>query len=426
MKQFAPIRSQRFRSLLIGFLLASGLYGCDALPDNVKKISDRIASLVLENQETPPKQVSPDKTPTRQSPNQGASRSITLTGEESENLGIKTVVLKPGAYFETRTLGGEVIIPPGKTLSVSAPISGVVLAPANSPLPMVGSTFQKNQKMLRLLMLPPDKDVLTARNSLKLAENRTRFAEQKFQRAEQLLNKGAGSLRAKEEAWNELQNSRTDLRQAKVLVDLIANQDISASIEEFAPFEINAPIEGRLQNLLVAPGQRVSAGSPLFQIASEKPLWVRVPVYAGIVNRVRQKDSVRVHSLSNMKSSGGWTAIPVLAPPTGNPQAASVDLYFELPTDQKTFHPGQKVAATLKLKRKKKGWFLPSSAVLYDSRGETWVYENTRGHEFIRRSIEISSTEDDSVVLTRGPGKGKRVVISGAAELFGVEFGNGK
>lgn len=426
MKRFALSRSPLFWIPVAGVLLTSGLSGCDALPESMKKLPDRIASLVFKNQETPPKPAVPDKAHAQPLPNPGAPRPITLTDEESKNLGIETVVLKPGAYHETRTLGGEVIIPPGKTLSVSAPISGVVLAPANSPLPAVGAMFQKHQNILRLLMLPPDRDVLTARNNLRLAENRTRFAEQKFQRAEQLLNKGAGSVRAKEEAWNELQNARTDLRQAGVLMNLIANQDISASVEELAPFEINAPIEGRLQNLQVAPGQRVSAGSPLFQIASENPLWVRVPVYAGIADQVRGKEAVRVHSLSDMTSSGGWAAVPVVAPPSGNPQAASVDLFFELPTEQKTFHPGQKVAVTLKLKRKKNGWALPRSAVLYDSLGKTWVYQNTRGHEFVRSSIELSATEGDVVVLTRGPGQGKRVVTSGAAELFGIEFGNGK
>jgi hypothetical protein len=45
---------------------------------------------------------------------------------------------------------------------------------------------------------------------------------------------------------------------------------------------------------------------------------------------------------------------------------------------------------------------------------------------FVRRRIEVEDVIGAVAVLSRGPKPGTRVVVAGAAELFGTEFGPGK
>jgi len=62
------------------------------------------------------------------------------------------------------------------------------------------------------------------------------------------------------------------------------------------------------------------------------------------------------------------------------------------------------------------------AAVLYDARGDTWVYTSPEPFVFIRQRIKVDYIEGDRAVLSDGPSVGTRVVTVGGAELFGAEF----
>ena len=65
---------------------------------------------------------------------------------------------------------------------------------------------------------------------------------------------------------------------------------------------------------------------------------------------------------------------------------------------------------------------VPYAAVLYDPRGETWVYTNPEPLVFVRHRIHVDYIRGDRAVLSQGPSAGTAVVTVGAAELFGAEF----
>lgn len=66
--------------------------------------------------------------------------------------------------------------------------------------------------------------------------------------------------------------------------------------------------------------------------------------------------------------------------------------------------------------------FVPYSAVLYDTNGETWVYTSPSRLVFVRAGIEVDRIEGDRAFLSQGPRAGTQVVTVGAAELLGTEF----
>jgi hypothetical protein len=65
---------------------------------------------------------------------------------------------------------------------------------------------------------------------------------------------------------------------------------------------------------------------------------------------------------------------------------------------------------------------VPYAAVLYDARGETWVYTSPEPLVFVRHRIRVDYIDRDRAVLSEGPAAGTAVVTVGAAELFGAEF----
>lgn len=62
------------------------------------------------------------------------------------------------------------------------------------------------------------------------------------------------------------------------------------------------------------------------------------------------------------------------------------------------------------------------SAVLYDAKGDTWVYTNPEPLVFVRQRVSIESIDGDDALLSDGPPPGTTVVTVGAAELLGTEL----
>lgn len=69
---------------------------------------------------------------------------------------------------------------------------------------------------------------------------------------------------------------------------------------------------------------------------------------------------------------------------------------------------------------------VPFAAVMYDAKGNAWVYTNPEPLVFVRQPIKIDTIVGDDVLLVDGPAAGTAVVTVGGAELFGTEFGVGK
>jgi hypothetical protein len=66
---------------------------------------------------------------------------------------------------------------------------------------------------------------------------------------------------------------------------------------------------------------------------------------------------------------------------------------------------------------------IPYDALLYDPNGNTWTYTSPRPLVFQRQDIRVVRIAGNSVVLSKGPSVGTRVVTVGAPEIWGVEYG---
>ena len=64
---------------------------------------------------------------------------------------------------------------------------------------------------------------------------------------------------------------------------------------------------------------------------------------------------------------------------------------------------------------------IPYAAILYDTGGDTWTYATSATGVFVRRHVAIDRIVGNQAVLSDGPPVGTKVVIVGAAELYGSE-----
>ncbi len=65
---------------------------------------------------------------------------------------------------------------------------------------------------------------------------------------------------------------------------------------------------------------------------------------------------------------------------------------------------------------------VPYGALIYDPKGNTWVYTNPQARVFVREKIDVDFIQGDLAYLSNGPATGTNVATVGVAELYGTEF----
>lgn len=69
---------------------------------------------------------------------------------------------------------------------------------------------------------------------------------------------------------------------------------------------------------------------------------------------------------------------------------------------------------------------VPYAALIYDTNGGTWVYQQTDSLTYQRVEVVVDHIEADTVFLTEAPDEGTPVAVTSVAELYGTDTGVGK
>lgn len=371
---------------------------------------------------------------------------VKLTEKAESRLQISTIPAKLEKVSRVRRLGGDVLIPDGMRIPVSAPLAGELTSVGAGETLAAGRSVMAGAPLFKIKpILRPELEVPGAAERVQMANARASLVTAQIQaegdfnqakaqvdgakialdRARQLLSDRAGSQRAvddAEAAYNVAVEGLEAAKQRKTLLDKLTLEAETGKAEAVV---ITAPSDGILQTISASVGQVVSTGAPLLEIVDLSRLWVRVPVYAGQLDEFDFDKTANLKPLSNRKDEG--TAVErIEAPPTADPLSSTVDVYFQVDNSGGEYFPGQRVSVDLPMTSEQKSLVVPRASVLRDIHGIAWVYVRTGEHQFERARVTIQFTTDEFAVLRSGPQPGTEVVVDGAAELFGTEFGAGK
>jgi cobalt-zinc-cadmium efflux system membrane fusion protein len=287
--------------------------------------------------------------------------TISLTSQAEARLGIQTVAVEYRSVEKSRTFGGEIMSVSGRSVSVSAPMSGTLLAAENGMSIKAGQQVTKSQPLYRLLLALPEQNLLSVQEEISIQEVELDLARAKVKRARQLLDDKAGSARGLEDAQAQLARVSVALETAQTRMKLLESGQLDSATEELSSLVIKSPMDGIIQNVHTATGQTVTATTGLLDIASIDPVWIKVPVYVGDMATIDTKKPARVHSLADFAGIEATTAEPVVASFSADPESATSDLFYEISNADLTYRPGQKVSVTLPLKDTEQNLVVPYS-----------------------------------------------------------------
>lgn len=344
--------------------------------------------------------------------------SVTITADAAQRLGLEIAAVESRDTPDTRRLSGVVVTPPGRSFSLTAPVAGTVLAPGDGGIPAPGTSVSRDQPLLRLVPLPAGNELVRGDEDLALAEVRARQAELEATRIEALARDSLVSRRELERAQGERDAARAVLQAARARAERLRTG--ASGTPGLSGLTIASPDAGVVVDLHAGAGQVVAAGTPLISVARMDQLWVQVAVYSGDLPKIAASGQAIV------AGDPPRTARRVTAPPTADALSASADVFYQLDRSS-GLRPGQRVDITIPLTGSGAPRLAaPLGAIVYDQHGGSWVYVKTGEHQYTRQRVSIEGFADGWAILARGPAAGTPVVIAGAAELLGTEFGAGK
>jgi cobalt-zinc-cadmium efflux system membrane fusion protein len=370
--------------------------------------------------------------------------TIVLTEKAEVRLGIVLAEVELADVQQKRTFGGETVVPPGQMAVVSAPIAGLLGPPGPLGVPLPGSQLEKGQAVFSFTpLLTPERDVLTPAERVSVAQTRAGIATAQieagrdveaakinveaaqiaYDRAQELLRSKAGSQRSMDEAEAALRLAKEAQAAAEARHAFLSGIRLEEEAGELASHTIESPVAGVLQDIPVAAGETVVAGEALLSVVKLNPIWVRVPVYVGNWRQIDTEHGASVGEYGQPPDAPARAAKYVSAPPrSADPNATTVDLFYELDNEDGRLYPGQRLPVTLPIESRQKSLVVPFSAILYDIYGGAWVYRQEAPQTYVRTRVEVKYVDPPNAVLQRGLEPGAKVVTDGAVELFGTEF----
>src|SRR3954465_8801053 len=108
---------------------------------------------------------------------EGELNTIKLTAEAEQHLGLALAAVESRAMPRMNTYGGEIMVPPGASIVVSAPFTGTLQEPAKNAVPAAGSLVDAKQPVFKFQpLVAPEREALTPAERVRYAEARNAIA----------------------------------------------------------------------------------------------------------------------------------------------------------------------------------------------------------------------------------------------------------
>lgn len=341
--------------------------------------------------------------------------SIRIPTQQQSALGIRMGVAQAVQSMDSLTLPGEVTLPVGKEIIISAPQSGVI-----DKLHVVsGQMVSKGQLLAHL----SSQELVGLQRDFLQAQTRQRLAKQNLERDAELFKEGIIAERRYLTTQAEYDDARTTFEQGKHSLRIAGLDEPALNRMQSAGnltsgTTLIAPISGQVIEHNVNPGQRVEPATPLFRIADLSTLWVLIHVPVDSLSKVHVGSSVKVSKaeipgkvisiVRNVNRSDQTVQVRAAFKDEQNLLAKNQYVEVKLVLDQASANSsGQFKSAQFKLPR----------AAIARHGGKAYVFSRLDSERFAPTEVHILGESADQITVTTRGQLGKEVAIAGIATL---------
>jgi membrane fusion protein, heavy metal efflux system len=170
----------------------------------------------------------------------------------------------------------------------------------------------------------------------------------------------------------------------------------------------------------ITAGQQVDTAASLFTLADLSTVWVEAPIFEGDLDKIDAKSPAAVRrSGETPGSQHSWTGTPIYAGAVVDPVKRTASLLYEVNNSDGQLKLGMSVTAALPAGPEHQAVMAPETAVLENSGGKGMVYIQQNDKVFTEEEVTLGIRQDGLVEIIGGVQAGDKLVVTGAAELFG-------
>lgn len=344
---------------------------------------------------------------------QSAVEEVSFLKEEQWKTRFSTAWVHEGRIHESARGTGRVRPAAGGELHVAAPVDGIVVS---DPWPFVGLARASGEAVLALSSRVSQGRTLSELQALDTERNaELELARERLVRLEGLLEVGAVSSAEVDAARARVQTLEAQAESARRQMATV--QGARSATQRTPVLEVTAPFTGEVAEILVSPGQAVSAGDPLVRMVRVEPVWVEVHLAPHDAQRLRagvsglwvRATGDRTRTLFENDQVGLVSIAPEVSARTGR-----VAALLRVDTELSRLRLGSAVEAEVLLAEAHEGVVIPASAIVDDA-GVPTAFVQLDGETFERREITLVGREGDQFLVDGLRADERLVTIGGAA-----------
>jgi RND family efflux transporter MFP subunit len=322
-------------------------------------------------------------------------------GRPVTTVGPETIAVADSTVLQTGpVLSGS--LTPAREARVRAEIAGTVLETFVEP----GQRVKRGTLLARIDDRAVRDGYLSAKSSVRSAEQSLQLARRNAERSERLAQAGAVAEREREASASAAANAEAALADARAR--------LATAAKELAYTQVRAPIEGVVSERQATAGDVVQTGNALFTIVDPRSLELAGTVPAEAVAQLKPGAPVEftVAGYPGRTFSGTLDRVN----PTADPATRQVRVYATLPNADQGLVAGLFAEGRVGTDRRKT-LLVPASAV--DQRGVTSTVMVLRDGKAEPQGVELGVREasTDRVEVRAGLQSGDTVLIGAATAI---------
>ena len=174
---------------------------------------------------------------------------------------------------------------------------------------------------------------------------------------------------------------------------------------------VYAPASGVVNEINVAEGQYIAAGSPILRLENFNRLWIEADVYPSEIHEVALGSMVKV-VVNGLPESSQNAKVDFISPAL-SPSTQRLTIRAVIDNRSGNFQPGMQANVFLSTGKISNVVSLPLEAVIRDENG-AYVWINTGDNTFTFRKVITGAEDAKQIIITSGIVNGEEVVSSGA------------
>lgn len=298
-------------------------------------------------------------------------------------------------------LNGEVQFDDRLVAHVSPPAEGLI----RKVHVMVGNQVKKGAPLVEIESVRAS----DAHGEVLEAEARLRLAEQFFERADSLRNRGLSSEKDHEEARVELESAKIRASAARERLQRLGGTNGGTIV-------LRAPVDGSVLVLHAVPGEFVASEAPVATVGNNASVWVWADLYdQDIAPVMAARRAGPIAAAVRVKAYPGtdFPGVVDFISPVMDRDTRTVKTRIQLGNTDGRLLAGMFATVVVYLPGEEKALALPRDAVLHDE-GQSFVFVHHHENYYVRRRVEPGRAWARWVEVKSGVTAADRIVSRGA------------